>query len=1272
MSIEAHWNPVSYAKAEPLIDMKSGQKGPSWEAIAEEQLKGAVDLYRRLGKQRIAWLCDEVGLGKTYVAMAVAALVRRQHPEARILYLLPSSRLLPKWTRELKLFSQRNVKEHDHLLRTLQDRPARPLVPVDTLHELALEATLEPDRDFLCTSGAFSFALPKQEANWEQAWSKLLQLLPPERAHKLAWKHLSESWDQYRRNQKSKDDGERDKLALKVAVAEVINSILPDFDLIICDESHNLRHGLSSNAARNRLLSVSLGGVYCAADADPDPKSSDTGTHQPRLLQTLHQPLRRRARRVLMLTATPFRSEYAELSRQAAVFGFVSSNSEDTPEVARELQKLESRTSRQGMTDEELVEVRDNVVKPLIVRRLGTLKVGEETCSRNRYRRELREGGMDRKQPEGMMQQPSVRQRLLLALVQKRVLDILQPKDTSVGWKFQMGLLSSFESFGQTIDTTEKKKQGTHEGESTAEGRSVADQEARTLDQLIDSYQRTFKKRMPHPKLEQVAKALATEAWENGEKSLVFVRRVRTTEELATQITWHFDNKLNEWIFSQLPDTNRVREEWGEVFRAFSAYREALRIPVSGKQMEASRSLFGWYFRSRDKKLTKHEVEGVGGALNRHALDNKRPWAIILEDNPMLVLFEHDRKALREWASTEQRRKQLIERAQRYAFINQVSGGYVNSRGKGSTAWFQAFQAAALDLLSEENRGQNPARSRLARELRALRFPVSGDPGRSGVPNGEPADWLVLPTLFSQLQSKEEEYEELHQDLLSETSLSTIETAYRTESEESKATKMLVDRDQRQAVFAQLLRGGRSYLDLWLAVVTVQGSMEREKVQLKYKNPNKRNPRLIQDVVEPKLKALVHAVMQRLKQGKHAADHGQAIDTPRQPLTAYLELARVSRHFDLMRTLNFPTISEVSAAQGRRVLRSTLTGLEPVIALHGSSKTERALEQFRMPGFPMVMVATSVVQEGVDLHTFCRKVVHYGIDGSATGTEQRNGRVDRRGSLVSRLTEQSPEETIDVYFPHLRQSLEPLQMATLYQRMNRFLLMSNQLGVDSVAKDQAILCSINQHLDEPAPYPEPYAEQLTTAFDAVKPEEEECCALEEGTDPLDWIPDLQLDTRSGDIMLSGLVREGANRRWRSTARLNGRVQPILLEVDSGLDRGHPSLVIESHVWPFEIKAAKDNLIAQQEQAALSAVLQEWTRPAGVHLLSRRRGKKAITLTIRSAVPLEEDHSQTAITAWVCRVAAIADELEQAIARSINIRSGASNQPLKDHEPKELS
>ena len=52
-----------------------------------------------------------------------------------------------------------------------------------------------------------------------------------------------------------------------------------------------------------------------------------------------------------------------------------------------------------------------------------------------------------------------------------------------------------------------------------------------------------------------------------------------------------------------------------------------------------------------------------------------------------------------------------------------------------------------------------------------------------------------------------------------------------------------------------------------------------------------------------------------------------------------------------------------------------------------------------------MLVATDRLSEGVDLHRFCRHVIHYELDPSPVRTLQRNGRVRRIGSWAA-LTKQ--------------------------------------------------------------------------------------------------------------------------------------------------------------------------------------------------------------------------------------------------------------------------
>lgn len=78
---------------------------------------------------------------------------------------------------------------------------------------------------------------------------------------------------------------------------------------------------------------------------------------------------------------------------------------------------------------------------------------------------------------------------------------------------------------------------------------------------------------------------------------------------------------------------------------------------------------------------------------------------------------------------------------------------------------------------------------------------------------------------------------------------------------------------------------------------------------------------------------------------------------------------------------------------------------------------ERLREAFNTPLYPMILVANEVMQEGLDLHKHCRRIVHHDLVWNPAQVEQRIGRIDRLGSLTSRLRKKDPDVTLDVLYP---------------------------------------------------------------------------------------------------------------------------------------------------------------------------------------------------------------------------------------------------------------
>lgn len=68
---------------------------------------------------------------------------------------------------------------------------------------------------------------------------------------------------------------------------------------------------------------------------------------------------------------------------------------------------------------------------------------------------------------------------------------------------------------------------------------------------------------------------------------------------------------------------------------------------------------------------------------------------------------------------------------------------------------------------------------------------------------------------------------------------------------------------------------------------------------------------------------------------------------------------------------------------------------------------------FNMPFFPDILISSSVLSEGVDLHWECRTVIHHDLDWNPSSLEQRTGRLDRIGSMATAVG-----QPIDVFEPY--------------------------------------------------------------------------------------------------------------------------------------------------------------------------------------------------------------------------------------------------------------
>jgi superfamily II DNA/RNA helicase len=142
--------------------------------------------------------------------------------------------------------------------------------------------------------------------------------------------------------------------------------------------------------------------------------------------------------------------------------------------------------------------------------------------------------------------------------------------------------------------------------------------------------------------------------------------------------------------------------------------------------------------------------------------------------------------------------------------------------------------------------------------------------------------------------------------------------------------------------------------------------------------------------------------------------------------------------------------------------------LPNVRLVNGEVKSEtrqRLMLTFNSPFFPEVLIASSVMAEGVDLHRFCRYVIHHDLCWNPSTLEQRTGRVDRIGSKAERCG-----QPIRVYLPYLAETQDEKQYRVVMDRERWFsVVMGEKFKVDARSTEK-LACRI--------PLPESVAEKL--------------------------------------------------------------------------------------------------------------------------------------------------------------------------------------------------
>jgi hypothetical protein len=105
---------------------------------------------------------------------------------------------------------------------------------------------------------------------------------------------------------------------------------------------------------------------------------------------------------------------------------------------------------------------------------------------------------------------------------------------------------------------------------------------------------------------------------------------------------------------------------------------------------------------------------------------------------------------------------------------------------------------------------------------------------------------------------------------------------------------------------------------------------------------------------------------------------------------------------------------------------------------------QRLMLGFNTPFYPDVLVASSVLAEGVDLHLNCRYVLHHDLSWNPSDIEQRTGRVDRIECKAEKVM-----LPVEIYIPFVSETQDEKQFRVVMDRERWFqVLMGEDDGVD--------------------------------------------------------------------------------------------------------------------------------------------------------------------------------------------------------------------------------
>ncbi len=1005
---------MSYLDKDTIKQLLNLGQGFIDENIAERQLEVIRRGFNYITQpeNNLLYIGDEVGLGKTYIALGIASLMRHFSavPEAyQDMILVPKENLQSKWSREIHRFITHNYLLRDNRVKSVLGKPVAGVKQHQTLEPFGEDIPAYQ----LYRNGTFSFGfgadkhekLEMLKARLTTTQSKVLLEKAWQKGYYLAAK----------------------KHLLKRLYAYLLNSCMPDVEMLIVDESHNFKHGLGDDghgsvSDRNQVVSRFMG-IWQKAD-----ENTELFTDFPELLSIVRPILQK----VIMLSATPKTHELLEMKRQMNCF-----------------------LPQHILSDAKTEEQAKTLLQDFFIRGNLNYNIGGQLYSRNRCRYEHRSGNVVCLPDAPPLTFQTDEQAAFLSLLQYKTIGHL---DTKHNASFELGMLAGFETFRHDMEM--RKSQVTAassatqgitdediatapdaEYEETRTRQTRHSQDTEVVVSLMESYKSTFDEEPPHPKQDALVQAVG-EMMVRGIKSLVFVRRLGSANELEQRLNRFFEERITQelkdkWtkqapgklLFTWLQewDNQQIRLHADELFRTIVS------------RIIGNRTEYPLTFQDQEDRIAA-VTAGLEYLLsNALSHEGYESWITLLKGQIKRSRYPRELIALshrllsdtwRDWELTDSEEEGTDEEGE-----------------EGDTAYFyHSFERAGMRALKKRI-GKSDALELnyylIHRAIPLGRFDA-GKFSDDDIPSKDKSNLREVQRLFlhnvsTGLGSDEQATKSAVAKLTESTLLTRLLLQHcRAELTDfinlaKRSQSLQHDLENLASVLQGVLRKGSGFLPLAIAL----SSESNEDI-------------FIQMLADEK--SVFHLALQ--------------------------EVRTIIRNYALILTTNF---SE-EAGESQRILKK-LNDQAPVIGITGQAKKDRSkvAAQFRMPGFPYVLVTTDIFREGEDLHTFCQNIYHYGIAWNCSDMEQRTGRIDRINSLAyRRLTGRQSldfNNKVHVFYPFINGTLEVNQIACLYESLNSFVETFNDFTHPHLDRAKAHTSAVIDAL------PPVIEEQLTSRYE---------------------------------------------------------------------------------------------------------------------------------------------------------------------------------------------